>query len=161
MSNFDPREFRNALGRFATGVTVVTTVDDAGKYYGVTANSYNSVSLDPPLILWSLATRAGSFPAFERAEAFAVHVLGSAQEDLAMRFATRSEDKFAGLDTIEGYRGVPLLTHCAAHFECVTEERFQGGDHLIFLGRVVRFEQCDHDPLIFHQGRFGRVAQQI
>ncbi|MCW3838337.1 flavin reductase family protein [Sphingomonas canadensis] len=161
MTSFDTREFRDALGRFATGVTIVTTVDAQGRRYGVTANSYNSVSLDPPLILWSLARSSGSFAAFEGARAFAVHVLGHDQQDLATRFAARGQDKFAGLDVIAGHGGVPLLTGCAAHFECETAERFEGGDHLIFLGRVVRFEQCDSDPLIFHSGRFARVAPAI
>lgn len=158
MKQFDPAEFRSALGRFATGVTVITTVDGEGRRYGVTANSYNSVSLDPPLVLWSLARSSRSFEAFHAAEAFAIHILSVHQEDLARRFASKDVDKFAGLHVHDGYGGVPLFDECAAHFECVTENRFEGGDHVIFLGRVVSFERCDNDPLIFHDGRFGRVS---
>lgn len=154
MTAIDSAEFRNALGRFATGVTIVTTADTAGRRYGVTANSYNSVSLDPPLVLWSLARASGSMAAFQAADAFAVHILGMHQEDLARHFAARSEDRFAGLDTRTGHGGVPLFDDCVAHFECVTENRFEGGDHTIFLGRVVRFEACDHEPLLFHRGGF-------
>ncbi|MBO9604271.1 MAG: flavin reductase family protein [Novosphingobium sp.] len=157
MKTIEPSEFRNALGRFATGVTVITTVDEAGLRYGVTANSYNSVSLDPPLVLWSLANTSRSMEAFAACKAFAVHILGAHQEELAMRFASRGEDKFADLDTREGFGGVPLFDDCVAHFECVAENRFEGGDHQIFLGRVVNFEACDHEPLLFHRGRFAKV----
>lgn len=158
MKQFDPAEFRSALGRFATGVTIITTVDGQGRRYGVTANSYNSVSLDPPLVLWSLAKTSRSLDAFMACEAFAIHILSAAQEELAMRFASRGDaDKFAGLHVREGHGGVPLFDECAAHLECLTENRFEAGDHIIFLGRVVNFERCDSDPLIFHDGRFTRV----
>lgn len=156
--NFDPADFRNALGRFATGVTIVTTVDGEGNRYGITANSYNSVSLDPPLVLWSLARTSRSLPAFEKCDFFAIHILSAHQEDLAMRFASRGVvDKFAGLHLHQGHGGVPLFEECAARFECVTSNSFEGGDHLIFLGRVLNFERCDSDPLVFHDGRFTRV----
>ncbi len=158
VATIEPIELRRALGRFATGVTVITTVDAQGRKYGVTANSYNSVSLDPPLILWSLARTSRSMAAFEQCDSFAVHILGAHQEELAMRFATRGEDKFAGLETRDGLGGVPLFDDCVAHFECSVENRFEGGDHLIFLGRVRSFDACDHDPLIFHLGRFARVG---
>ncbi|AJP72536.1 flavin reductase family protein [Sphingomonas hengshuiensis] len=158
MSVIEPAELRKALGRFATGVTVITTVDAEGRKYGVTANSYNSVSLDPPLILWSLARTAGSMRAFAACETFAVHILGAHQEDLAKRFAVRGDDKFAGIVTREGLGGAPLFDDCLAHLECRVENRFEGGDHVIFLGRVISFEACDHDPLLFHLGRFARVG---
>lgn len=157
MTAIDSQEFRNALGRFATGVTIVTTADTEGRKFGVTANSYNSVSLDPPLVLWSLAKTSRSMDAFRECEAFAIHILGAHQEGLAKRFASRGDDKFADLDTHEGFGGVPLFDDCVAHFECVTENRFEGGDHMIFLGRVVNFEACDHEPLLFHRGGFTRV----
>ena len=157
MTEIDSLEFRNALGTFATGVTVITTVDAEGNRYGVTANSYNSVSLDPPLILWSLANSSGSLQAFMQCDTFAVHILGAHQEDLAMRFASRGDDKFAGMETRAGIGDVPLFDDCVAHFECHTENRFEGGDHVIFLGRVLHFEQCDHEPLLFHRGKFARV----
>lgn len=157
MTAIDSREFRNALGRFATGVTIITTADAEGRRYGVTANSYNSVSLDPPLVLWSLAKTSRSMDAFRECEAFAIHILGAHQEELARRFASRGDDKFAELATHAGHGDVPLFDNCVAHFECVTENRFEGGDHMIFLGRVVRFEACDHEPLLFHRGGFARV----
>lgn len=154
---FDPREFRDALGRFATGVTIVTTTDADGRPVGVTANSYNSVSLDPPLVLWSLAKTARSMEAFQNAKAFAIHILGREQQDLASRFASRGEDKFAGLALTTGAGGVPVLPDCAAHFECETTYAYEGGDHVIFVGRVVSFEKRDKAPLLFHQGRFSRM----
>lgn len=157
MTAIDSAGFRNALGRFATGVTIVTTVDEAGGRFGVTANSYNSVSLDPPLVLWSLAKASLSMEAFRQSKAFAVHVLGAHQEELARRFASRGHDKFADLDTHAGFGGVPLFDDCVAHFECVTENCFEGGDHVIFLGRVVNFKARDHEPLLFHRGSFARV----
>lgn len=160
MSDFNSAAFRTALGRFATGVTIVTTVDDAGNRYGVTANSYNSVSLDPPLVLWSLAKNSRSLDAFQNCEAFAIHILSARQEELAKRFASRSDaDKFDGLHLSTGVGGVPLFEECAAHFECITENRFEGGDHVIYLGRVVNFARGEHEALIFHDGRFARVAQ--
>lgn len=156
---FDPGEFRGALGRFATGVTIVTTRDGGGRAYGVTANSYNSVSLDPPLVLWSLARNSRSFEAFRQCEAFAVHILGTHQQELATRFASRNEtDKFAGLDVRDGHGGAPLFDDCAARFECAAHDCFDGGDHVIFLGRVVAFEARDKEPLIFHEGRFRSFA---
>ncbi len=160
MADFDQVEFRNALGRFATGVTIITTVDGEGRRYGVTANSYNSVSLDPPLVLWSLARSSRSLEAFQNCDAFAVHILSAHQEALAMTFASRAEgDKFAGLHVREGHGGVPIFDECAAHFECVTENCYEGGDHLIFLGRVVSFERCDSETLVFHDGRFARISR--
>ena len=159
MTSFDAQALRNTLGRFATGVTIVTTVDAQGNRYGITANSYNSVSLDPPLVLWSLARMSRSLEAFANAPAFAIHILSANQEELARRFAARDvADKFAGLHLREGHGGVPLFDDCAAHLECVTENRFEGGDHVIFLGRVVNFERGDIEPLIFHDGRFTRVS---
>lgn len=162
MQAFDPAAFRRALGRFATGVTIVTTVDKAGKRYGVTANSYNSVSLDPPLVLWSLAKSARSLAAYQASKCFAIHVLSAHQQVLAMTFAGSGEqDKFAGLNVRVGHGGVPLLGECAAHFECETAANFDGGDHIIMLGRVIHFERCDSEPLLFHDGRFARIQQEF
>lgn len=157
-ASFDPREYRNALGSFATGVTIVTTRDESGQPVGVTANSYNSVSLEPPLILWSLARTSRSFDAFQRASHFAIHVLTGDQEDLAIRFASRGEEKFAGLDIGEGVGGTPLLENCATRLQCRAVARHDGGDHVIFIGQVERFDSGSGEPLLFHQGRFGRIA---
>src|SRR6185503_13266212 len=114
----DAREFRNALGAFTTGVTIVTTCDGAGRDVGLTVNSFNSVSLEPPLVLWSLARSSASLAAFVEAPYFAVHILGARQEALSNCFARRGADKFAGLELVRGHGGVPLLDGCAARFEC-------------------------------------------
>jgi 3-hydroxy-9,10-secoandrosta-1,3,5(10)-triene-9,17-dione monooxygenase reductase component len=155
----DPREFRDALGRFATGVTIVTTRDGKGRPVGVTVSSYNSVSLDPPLVLWSLAKTASSLAAFEQAKAFTIHVLGRNQQELASRFARSGEDKFGGLNFGEAHGGVPLLPGCAAHFECESAYQYEGGDHVIFVGQVIRFDRIDTLPLLFHRGKFSEVRQ--
>ena len=159
MAHFDPKTYRNALGQFATGVTIVTTRDAQGLPVGVTANSFNSVSLDPPLILWSLARSARSMAAFEQAESFAVHVLASDQDDLANRFASRAEDKFAGLDI--GDEGAPFIHGCSARLICKTRHLYEGGDHVIMVGEVIDYESDGKPPLLFHGGAYAdRVARE-
>jgi flavin reductase (DIM6/NTAB) family NADH-FMN oxidoreductase RutF len=150
----DPRDLRNALGRFATGVTVITTRTGDGKREGLTANSFAAVSLDPPLVSWSLKRAAPSFASFLAARHFAVNVLSAGQRELCRHFATPSMDKFTGLAFEEGLHGAPLLPGCLASFECRTENTFEGGDHLIFIGRVDRAAHRDGEPLIFSAGRF-------
>ncbi len=157
---FDPIEFRKALGTFATGVTIITARAADGSPIGLTANSFNSVSLDPPLVLWSLANNAMSFDAFRSASHWAVHVLGADQEDLSGRFARRGEDKFAGLEIEEGEGGVPLLRGCAARFQCRTASQYQGGDHLIFIGEVLRFDRDEAAPLVFHGGKYAHATRR-
>lgn len=154
------RRFRSALGAFATGVTIVTTRDTDGRDIGLTANSFNSVSLDPPMVLWSLAKSALSLPAFLAAPHFAVHVLAADQEDLSLRFATRGSDKFAGLDVERGASQVPLLRGCSARFQCRTAFRHEGGDHVIFVGAVEAFEHSDRQPLVFHGGRYALAVEK-
>lgn len=161
MADFDPREFRGALGSFATGVTVVTSRAEDGTPVGLTANSFNSVSLDPPLVLWSLARNARSLPVFESATHWAVHVLAADQEPLSNRFASRGEDKFSGLDVETGAGGVPLLRGCAARFQCKTAFQYDGGDHIIFVGEVVAFDRGNAAPLVFHGGRYAIAAQKL
>jgi flavin reductase (DIM6/NTAB) family NADH-FMN oxidoreductase RutF len=151
----DPRQFRDALGHFATGVTVVTTRDTEGQAVGVTVNSFSSLSLDPPLILWSLAKKSYSLAAFETHPTFAVHVLASDQQELSNRFARAGTDKFAGIEPKEGFGGSPLLPGCAAVFECSTEFRYDGGDHVILVGRVQRFSTAERPPLLFYRGRYA------
>lgn len=160
MTATDVQSFRNALGRFATGVTIVTTLDAAGRPVGLTANSFNSVSLDPPLVLWSLARRSANLPAFEAAGRFAVNVLAADQRDLSDRFARPVEDRFAGVDWQAGAAGIPVLAGATACFECTTDNRIDGGDHVIFLGRVDRFHHADREPLIYHAGRYSTPARQ-
>lgn len=161
MTSTDPRALRAALGQFATGVTVVTTFDAEGRPVGVTANSFNSVSLDPPLVLWSLARKAQSLPAFQEAGQFAVHILGLDQRSMSDRFARSGEDKFAGVSYERSAEGVPLFEGCAARFLCRTAYQYEGGDHVIFVGEVVGFESGDSDPLLFHGGRYREARSAV
>lgn len=154
----DTGEFRKALGQFATGVTIVTTRGLDGGAVGVTVSSFNSLSLDPPLILWSLDKTAQSLAAFQGAEHFAVHVLTLEQEELALTFAKKGADKFAELALEAGLGGCPLLRECAARFHCQMRYRYEGGDHKIFVGEVKHFENFGRTPLIFHGGQFARLS---
>jgi 3-hydroxy-9,10-secoandrosta-1,3,5(10)-triene-9,17-dione monooxygenase reductase component len=156
----DPTGYRRALSCFATGVAVVTALDGNGAKAGITINSFSSVSLDPPLILWSVAEDSTSYDIFTRAGYFAVHVLSRQQQELSGRFAQRAGDKFAGLDCREGISGVPILGEYAALFECSTEHVYPGGDHKIIVGRVHRFEARDAEPLVLHRSRFLTTAHK-
>jgi 3-hydroxy-9,10-secoandrosta-1,3,5(10)-triene-9,17-dione monooxygenase reductase component len=151
-------EFREALGRFATGVTIVTTRDEAGNDVGLTANSFSSVSLDPPMVLWSLSRRSLSLPTFMQTSYFAVHVLASNQDELSNRFATRGADKFSGLKIARGHGDIPLLADCSARFQCRSAYKYEGGDHVIFVGEVLTFDHSDRKPLVFHGGRYAIAA---
>lgn len=155
----DARAFRNALGQFATGVTIVTARGASGECVGATVSSFNSVSLDPPMVLWSLDKRAYSRAAFESSTHFAVHVLTLEQRELAERFAKRGIDKFETLQCRPGLGEVPLLAGCAACFECVTRHKYDGGDHVIFVGEVERFEHLAGSPLLFHGGAFAQTRK--
>ncbi|WP_028080100.1 flavin reductase family protein [Solimonas soli] len=157
---FDAREFRNALGSFTTGVTIITTRDADGTPAGITANSFNSVSLDPPMVLWSLARRARSLPAFAGARHWAVHILSAQQEALSNRFAKSGHDKFAGLELDEGHGGVPLLRGCTTRLQCRSAFRYEGGDHLIFVGEVLAFDRSELPPLVFQAGRYAFAARR-
>lgn len=156
----DTRAFRNALGSFATGVTVITTRAGDGTAVGLTANSFNSVSLEPPMVLWSLAKTSRSMPVFAEAEHFAVHVLSADQEALSIRFAKSGEDKFAQLAVEEGIAGLPLLPGCAARFQCKTTFRHEGGDHIIFVGEVLDFDRSERPPLLYHAGQYALSARK-
>lgn len=147
------RDFRDALGRFATGVCVVTCDSDLGPL-GITANSFASVSLDPPLVLWSPAKFSRRYEAFANAENFAIHVMGAEQGDLCQRFA-RDGTAFDGTDWTLGAHGVPLLNGCLARFECNHVASHEGGDHRIIVGRVTRANWREGAPLVFSQGRYG------
>jgi flavin reductase (DIM6/NTAB) family NADH-FMN oxidoreductase RutF len=152
---FSPTEFRQALGMFATGVTIVTARTDSGALVGLTANSFNSVSLTPPLVLWSLARSAGSMAAFSTGSHYAIHILGAEQQELARQFAARDTDRYAGVNYTLGVSGAPLLAGAVATFECFNRSRYEEGDHVIFVGEV---ERCTHrsgaSPLLYHGGRF-------
>lgn len=154
------RAFREALGSFATGVTIVTTQDASGEPIGVTASSFNSVSLDPPLVLWSLAKQSLSRPAFSTSKHFAVHVLAEGQEHMADRFARSGEAKFSGLDWDHCERGSPLFAEFAARFECELRHEYDGGDHVILVGEVTRFDTQNRAPLLYHGGSYGRFHER-
>ncbi|MEM9013737.1 MAG: flavin reductase [Pseudomonadota bacterium] len=155
MRNFGPNEFRSALGKFATGVTIVTTMGSDDQPVGVTANSFNSVSLEPPLVLWSLAKSAQSMNAFSTSGHFAVHILTAAQETLSNQFARKGENKFDAVDWTPGAQGSPLLQDFAARFQCKTTHQYEGGDHIIFVGEVVHFEERETAPLVYHSGAYA------
>lgn len=153
--SFSTSEFRAALGMFATGVTIVTARTAEGQVLGLTANSFNSVSLSPPLVLWSLARAAASLPAFSAGSHYAINVLAADQKALAERFAMKGADRWSGVTFDEGAGGAPLLHGAAATFECFNRSRYEEGDHVIFVGEV---ERCTHrsgaSPLLFHGGRY-------
>jgi acyl-coenzyme A synthetase/AMP-(fatty) acid ligase/flavin reductase (DIM6/NTAB) family NADH-FMN oxidoreductase RutF len=151
--------FRAALGAFTTGVTVVTTKGTDGSDTGLTANSFNSVSLDPPMVLWSLSRSSLNLEAFTAARYFAIHVLSSEQQEISRRFATRSVDKFSNLELERGPGDIPLLADCAARFICETTYHYEGGDHIIFVGTVQRFDQSEKSPLLFHGGQYARILK--
>lgn len=152
----DPRLLRDALGRFATGVTVVTCLD-GGQPVGITANSFASVSLDPALVLWSIARSSSRFAAFSKAENFAIHILGADERDLAARF-TRGGAGFEGLALTTGTGGTPLIGGTLARFDCALDRALDGGDHVILLGRVLSASYRAGAPLVFSQGHFGGFA---
>lgn len=160
MSEPDSHAFRNALGQFATGVTIVTTLDAKQNPVGVTASSFNSVSLDPPLILWSLAKTAKSLPAYQTSGGFNVHVLASHQSDLSNQFARQSDDKFEGVDWTPCDKDFPLLPEYAALFRCKTHFQYEGGDHIIFVGEVIDYQKHDFPVLVFHGGRYADAKQK-
>lgn len=152
---FSAQEFRAALGMFATGVTIVTARAPDGTTLGLTANSFNSVSLAPPLVLWSLSRAAASMPVFSAGSHYAINVLAADQMELADRFARKGADRWAGVTFDLGAGGAPLLHGAAATFECFNRSRYEEGDHVIFVGEV---ERCAHrqgaSPLLFHGGRY-------
>ncbi len=153
-ATFDKRELRNVLGTFVTGVTVVTTRAASGKPYGVTANSFSSVSLDPPLVLWSQSVSSSSYPAFRDSDHFAVNILAEDQVQVSNHFAKSQDDKFSGIAHRDGIGGAPVLHGAAAQIECVKVATYPGGDHVVYLGRVERITQGSRQPLAFGQGRY-------
>jgi flavin reductase (DIM6/NTAB) family NADH-FMN oxidoreductase RutF len=154
---FTERELRDALGEFATGVTVIATRTPEGGYTGFTANSFNSVSLDPPLVVWSLNRRATQLAAFENASSYSINVLTYAQLPLAQRFAEPRRNRFAGVAFHPGASGAPLLDGCSAWFECRHYSLTPAGDHVLFLGEILHLARAldESAMLTFHRGRFG------
>jgi flavin reductase (DIM6/NTAB) family NADH-FMN oxidoreductase RutF len=153
--SFSSQEFRAALGMFATGVTIVTARTADGQVIGLTANSFNSVSLDPPLVLWSLAQAAASLASFRAGSHYAINVLAKDQKALAERFALKGADRWSGVEFADGMGGAPLLSGAAATFECFNRSRYEEGDHVIFVGEVERCSwRTGASPLLFHGGRY-------
>jgi flavin reductase (DIM6/NTAB) family NADH-FMN oxidoreductase RutF len=155
---FDDRQFRDAMAQVATGVTVVCARAADGRYVGFTANSFGSVSLDPPLVLWNLSARSSSLAAFETAERYSVNVLSASQVDVARRFSRPHADRFASLPYRLGWSDAPLIEGCVAWLECRHHERHRAGDHVLFIGEVVTVERAPGQGLVFHHGRFGTTA---
>ena len=160
MNAFSPAAFRDALGRFATGVAVVTARDRDGNPVGMTMSSFNTVSLDPPLVLFSVARSAHGLDAMENARGFAVNILGHAQSEMSVRFARAHIDKWHAVDHSPGYGDAPVLADVLAHFECKPYARYDGGDHVIFVCEVLRFATsgAEDEPLIFYRGGYHRLA---
>jgi flavin reductase (DIM6/NTAB) family NADH-FMN oxidoreductase RutF len=154
---FDQRNYRDALGSYPTGVTVVAARDRRGRPVGITVNSFTSVSLEPPLVLWSIARSSANFADFAEASHFSVNVLAEDQVEISQRFARAGGDKFTGLRYTEGLAQIPLIPGSLAQLECATEARHDGGDHVIIIGRVLRIAWRDGEPLVFHRGRY-RIA---
>lgn len=160
--NFDAVAFRRVLGKFATGVTVITTRAESGELVGITASSFNSVSLTPPLVLWSLATTSSSMAVFRKNSHYVVNVLAASQLDVCRRFATVKGDRFAGVNhQASETAGLPVLEGTLAWFECHNRSRYEEGDHVIFVGEVQRCGIGNDDgtvtPLVFQDGRFHTI----
>jgi flavin reductase (DIM6/NTAB) family NADH-FMN oxidoreductase RutF len=152
---FDSGHFRQALSQFATGVTVITTRLADGTFRGLTASSFNSVSLDPPLVLWSLKSQASSMPVFSGNSHYVINILAADQAHLAKLFSTRTEDPFGQVEFDLSRTGHPVLKGCTAWFECHNRSRYPEGDHVIFVGEVEHCEVNPREPLVFHAGRLG------
>jgi flavin reductase (DIM6/NTAB) family NADH-FMN oxidoreductase RutF len=156
------RGLRQALGAFATGVVVITTLTDAGDPVGITVNSFSSLSLAPPLVLWSLNATSPSRCHFDSARRFAVNVLSEDQIALSHRFASRTALKFSNIPVHTGIEGLPLFDGCAAVFECRLQAQHPGGDHVIYIGAVERFEAYpQRAPLLFHEGLYRRIGPPL
>ena len=159
--NGERRAFRDALGHYPTGLTIVTALADDGSPVGLTVNSFTSISLHPPLVLFAVALRAGSSPVFQRGVRFAVSILAHDQEELSRRFAQSAPDKFAGVGVTAGQGGVPLLDGCSAWLEAAVQDIHPSGDHLLIVGRVDRFaHRGDASPLLYHRGKYRSFASE-
>lgn len=152
------RELRNALGKFATGVAVVTSLSKDGSPVGVTVNSFSSVSLDPPLVLWSLTNKSPNLSTFKESSHFVINILAHDQEHVSNQFARPVEDRFANVECSPGAFGVPVLSGTLASFECKNARTTDGGDHTIFFGEILQYEEADRSPLLFFSGKYGRAT---
>ncbi len=157
-SRIDPRELRDALGQFATGVTVVTCYDRDGKAVGMTASSFNSLSLDPALVLWSIGKSSSNFGAFNDCSHFNIHILKREQDALAYQFASKEGDRFADVELAKGDSKAPAIENCLARFECAMHANHDGGDHRLLIGKVEQLQQNDGEALAFHRGKFAGLS---
>jgi flavin reductase (DIM6/NTAB) family NADH-FMN oxidoreductase RutF len=155
----DPKELRRLMGQFATGVTVITTKGADGTPYGLTANAFTSLSLDPPLCLVCVDRKAESFAHFYDSKVFTVNILTTAQEELSNRFAKSGGDKFSGIETVPGHHGAPLIAGALATIECRITDTLEGGDHVIHVGRIERYAVDGGEPLLFFQGKYRRMVE--
>ncbi len=153
----DAREIRNVMGHFATGVTVITTKDSSEKPFGLTVNSFTSLSLDPPLVIVCVDKTVDCYSCFDGSRVFAVNVLGEDQEELSRRFATKGIEKFKGLQWRMGEHGSPLLDGVVATIECKVHRSYEGGDHTIFLGEILNATASGNRPLLFFKGKYNRL----
>jgi flavin reductase (DIM6/NTAB) family NADH-FMN oxidoreductase RutF len=160
-TTWDKRDLRNALGSYGTGVTVVTSGNSKSRLVGVTANSFTSVSLDPPIVLWSLVSTSPSLEVFDQSGRFVINVLALHQIDLSKQFSKTLADKFAGVEYQEGLDGLPIIQNCVATFECKTIQRTVVGDHVLFLGQVENYVYESKTPLLFCQGNYVQVAEAL
>jgi flavin reductase (DIM6/NTAB) family NADH-FMN oxidoreductase RutF len=158
IQNINSVELRNALGQFPTGITIVTTLTHSKERVGMTANSFNSVSLNPPLVLWSIRKESANYNEFVQAEYFAIHILAANQQAISNQFAQKDSDRFINLECSSGINDIPILPDFAACFQCSIEHHYEGGDHTILVGRIIDFENRDQDPLLFLKGNYAKLA---
>jgi flavin reductase (DIM6/NTAB) family NADH-FMN oxidoreductase RutF len=155
---FDLKDYRSALGSFATGVTIVTTLDSNGKGHGLTVNSFASVSLEPPLVLWCLGNKSDSFDLFSKCDAYAINILADSQGDLAMRFAGKGDQKLATGEYGALETGSPILPNTIAAFDTQVVQRIEAGDHLILIGQTKAYQRHDGQGLAYFRGQFGSTS---
>ena len=158
MSEIDSREFRDALGSYPTGVAIITTLEASGKPIGMTVNSFSSVSLDPPLVLWSIDKKSAFFDVFMHADHYAVHVLRRDQQQLSHDFSSEDPDHFAEIEYDKGIANLPLLKSCSALFQCEVRSRYDEGDHVILIGRVLDISNFPAESLVFVEGGYKRIV---
>lgn len=151
-------EFRSALSRFASGVTVVTTKDAAGKFHGMTVSAFCSVSMEPPLVLVSILKTTPCYHAFEESKVFAVNILSEGQQAISNHFANRHDDKFDGIEYEEGIYGLPILNGCLANLECKLRHSYDGGDHTIFVGQIEKATVHEGKPLVYFRGKYREIT---
>ncbi len=161
MLKMDGMRLRKAMGQYGTGIAVATTLDGDGAPHGLTINSFNSVSLDPPLVLWSLSHKSGNLEAFSQSGHFAINVLSQEQKEISVRFATPNVDRFAETNWHQGQTGSPLLRDVVACMECKVEQMVEGGDHVIFIGRVVEATHSELPPLLYHGGAYHSLGPAL